>query len=162
MLTQLELKKLLNYDIGTGIFTWKVSRGKAKVGKIAGFIDTSGYVIIRIFNKNYLAHRLVWLYVNGIFPEQIDHTNRTRNDNRLENLRICTKSQNQYNHKNHSTNTSGVKGVSWNTNAKKWKVAIRTEFGRIHLGYFKCLDEAKSIIIEARNKYHKEFANHGL
>jgi len=161
MITQSELKEFLHYDQDTGIFTWKVSRGKVKVGKIAGFTDSNGYLIIRIKETNYYSHRLVWLLIYGKFPSVIDHINGIKNDNRLCNLRECTLQQNQWNHKNYSTNTSGIKGVSWNTNSQKWKVSIRTEIGRIHLGYFKLLDDAKSVMIEARNKYHKEYANHG-
>jgi len=162
MITQSELKKFLEYHLDTGDFTWKVSRGNVKAGKVAGFTEVNGYLIIRINNNNYYAHRLVWLFITGNFPSVIDHINGVRNDNRLSNLRECTDQQNQWNHKNYSTNTSGIKGVSWNTRMQKWKVAIRTEIGIIHLGYFKSLDDAKLVIIEARNKYHKEFANHGF
>lgn len=161
MITQSELQSMLDYNSNTGIFTWKIKTKKIKIGQEAGYKSTNGYLIIRINYHNYLAHRLVWLYVYGNFPSILDHINGIKNDNRLCNLRLCTRSQNQYNHKNYSTNTSGVKGVSWNNRMQKWKVAIRTEIGRIHLGYFKSLDDAKCIIIEARNKYHGEFANHG-
>jgi hypothetical protein len=161
MITQPELKEKLHYNPDTGIFIWKVSIGKVKPDQVAGFIGKNGYRIIRVNSKNYISHRLAWLYVYGKFPSVIDHINCIRNDNRLCNLRECTNQQNQWNQKNYSTNTSKVKGVSWNTKLQKWKVGIRTEIGRIHLGYFKSLDDAKSVIIEARNKYHKEFANHG-
>ncbi len=162
MITQDYLKSILDYNPETGIFVWKISRGKAKAGNVAGYLTKSKYLVIRIDNINYLAHRIAWLYSYGNLPKILDHINGNRNDNRLCNLRECTRSQNQYNHKNYSTNTSGVKGVSWNTKMQKWKVAIRTKFGRLHLGYYKSLDEAKDVIMKARIKYHGEFANHGF
>ena len=56
MITQSELKKFLEYHLDTGDFTWKVSRGNVKAGKVAGFTEVNGYLIIRINNNNYYAH----------------------------------------------------------------------------------------------------------
>ena len=86
-LTQKKLKKILKYNSETGVFTWLVSKSGIK-RKLAGSIDREGYRRIGIEGKNYSASRLVWLYMEGYFPEyQIDHINRIKNDDRWENLR---------------------------------------------------------------------------
>ena len=60
--------------------------------------DKQGYVIIKIKTKQYKAHRLVFAYFNGRFPvKEIDHINRIRCDNRIENLREATRAENNRN-----------------------------------------------------------------
>ena len=89
------LKELLSYNPDTGNFTWLVSRGKAKKNDIAGHLEHTGYISIRIHGKAYLAHRLAWFYVFGGFPDSdLDHVNGVRTDNSMNNLRIATKPQN--------------------------------------------------------------------
>jgi hypothetical protein len=106
MLNQKTLKKYLNYDPETGVFKRKINSGKAKIGDVAGGINGSGYICIRINSVKYRAHRLAWLYVHGKFPDnQIDHINRVKNDNRIDNLRDVTQSVNARNRDLLSTNT---------------------------------------------------------
>ena len=152
-MTQQELKELLNYDQNTGIFTW------LKNNKIAGGINSKGYVAIKIKNKLYKAHRLAWLYVYGEWPNIVDHINRIRNDNKLSNLRLATPSQNQFNSNLRKDNTSGIKGVTWAKQSKKWLVQIRIDKKKTHIGIYKNFEMAKIAIDLARKKYHKEFAN---
>lgn len=60
-----------------------------------GSLDKDGYLIIKIKGKQYKAHRLVYAYFNGEFPKgEIDHINRCRTDNRIENLRVCSRQEN--------------------------------------------------------------------
>jgi len=123
MLTQEELKYYLNYDPDTGYFTWRISNSnRSPVGSIIHNVcKNTGYVKIGLLGKRYQAHRLVWLYMFGKFPEKdIDHINNNRKDNRLCNLRECTRSENNYNRspdKEKPSNT-GLKGISYN---KKWR-----------------------------------------
>jgi len=138
MLNQILLKKLLNYDENTGIFTRRISlHGKVKVGDIAGTIANDGYCHIRVDSKRYQAHRLAWLYVHGEWPtNQIDHINGIRNDNRIANLREATRSENQQNRKTSNYNsTSGYLGVSVNKDA--YTSYIRLNGKIIYLGRFK-------------------------
>ena len=69
-----QLKRLLEYDINTGIFTWKLSQGRAKTGTVAGALNSEGYLQICIYGYRYLAHRLAWLYTHKSWPvSDLDH-----------------------------------------------------------------------------------------
>jgi len=160
MINQKELKYLLNYNAETGLFTWlqRMANGKIKPGDIAG-ANRNGYIDITINRKIYGAHRLAWLYVYGELPtDYIDHQNGNPSDNRIENLRISTNQQNQWNQKISKNNTSGVKGVCWNKALKKYSARISIEGKRKFLGLFESLEFAELVVNEARNKYHGNFS----
>lgn len=145
MLTQEELKRQLNYNEETGIFTNRITRSiRSQIGKIPGTESKQqGYVRIRINGKFYLAHRLAWLYVYGAFPEmQIDHINGIRNDNRIINLRNATHSQNNLNCTIRSDNSSGFKGVYWCKSHEKWQARAMINRKNIHIGYYTNREEA--------------------
>jgi len=161
MITQEELKELLNYNPETGIFTYKKKKAKCTPGKIAGTYHVNGYTHIQLNRKIYKAHRLAWLYVYGYFPQFIDHINCDRGDNRLCNLREATLTQNNQNTKISKNNTSGVKGVAWHKGAKKWCATMDANGKRMYLGLFTDLELAKLVIDEARAKYHGNFVNNG-
>lgn len=156
MLTQSRLKELLDYNPDTGDFVWLVSRGMTKAGNIAGALDSRGYLKIGIEYKRYVAHRLVWFYLYGIWPEkQIDHINGNREDNRIDNLREATHAQNQRNRRlAHSNSKSGIMGVWWVKPNNKWVVSLTVNGTRKHLGYFSDLEEAKKVYLAAKRKYH--------
>lgn len=152
-LTQLTLKQLLNYEPETGIFRWKVKiKGNVKPGDIAGCIDSQGYRVIRIFNKNRKAHRLAWLYIYGEYPSVIDHIDRNRSNNSISNLRIATRRENTVNRSSLSKCASGYTGVHWQANAGKWAASVTIKGKRIYLGIFSDPFDAA----EARNRYCKE------
>lgn len=89
---------------------------------------------------------------------EVDHKNHNILDNRKENLRPCTRSQNQANQLKHKNNTSGYKGVCWSSNYNKWAVMINHNKERVHLGYFINKEDAARAYNEAAIKYHGEFA----
>lgn len=128
-ITQERLKKLLDYDPLTGVFTWKVSKSKSiRIGRIAGFINFFGYRMISIDNKQYREHRLAWLYIYGEFPQHgTDHVNHVRNDNRISNLRDVKQSENVRNAEMRKDNTSGITGVSWDKRDNKWHAQIKVD-----------------------------------
>lgn len=108
------LKELVSYDAVSGLFTWNSS------GKIAGWKDKK-YSRIRLDNKLYLQHRLVWLYVYGAWPtDQLDHLDRDGFNNRLDNLRECSNQINQHNRNSTRNGTSKFIGVYWNSSKGKW------------------------------------------
>lgn len=105
-LTQKRVKELFDYDPETGLLVWKDSL------ETKGFLNKSGYIVVSIGSKNYLAHRLIWLWCYGYFPEhQVDHINRDKTDNRLCNLREVSASCNIRNRGILRNNKSGVTGV---------------------------------------------------
>lgn len=155
MVTQARLKELLDYDPGTGVFIWRVSRGTARAGSVAGTFNSEGYIRIKIDRKLYLAHRLVWLYVCGKFPvNQLDHIDRDPSNNRIENLRLATQAENKQNLSKPYTNTSGVVGVSWNKQTGKWQAYIQLNNRQIHLGLFDTIEEAAAARAAAKAKLH--------
>ena len=153
MLTQKELKEILNYNPDTGIFKWKNTRNGIKKNRIAG-CKQLGYISICINHKPYMAHRLAWLYMNGEFPKQnIDHINRTRNDNRICNLRDVSQSVNCRNMDIRPDNTSGYKGVTRSIGGNEWLANMQIEGKFMNLGRFKKIEDA----IECRRLAELEF-----
>lgn len=161
-ITQQELRELLHYDPETGIFTAKVKRYRAVVGKPIGTVTSGGYVRMTIRRKVYLAHQLVWLYVHGEWPKtKLDHKNNVRNDNRISNLRQADDSQNLFNKLNQSNNTSGYKGVRWDKRNNRWMVTIRSRGKDFFVGRFHDKSEAAAAYKAAADAHHGEFANYG-
>lgn len=147
------------FEYVDGELYWKVSRGKAKVGKMAGSIDSGGYKQLNYCSKPYSIHRLIFLMHHGYMPKMVDHINGIRSDNRIENLREADNRLNQYNAKKQPS-TSGAKNVHWDDKSKEWRVRININGKRTQIGRFADLELAELIAIEARDKYHKEFARH--
>lgn len=159
-LTAERLRSVLYYDPATGIFTWRVSlRGPIKAGMRASSVTNCGYIAVVIDGSRYLAHRLAWLYVFGSWPElHLDHANGNRLDNRIENLRLATMSQNLANARRPRTNTSGFKGVSWVNSRGKWEAYIQVMGRKRHLGYWDDPEKAKSARDHAAGVAWGEFA----
>ena len=167
LITQELLKERIQYDKGTGVFTWldvKVNGNKAR-NKRAGSIDRAGYVQIgfSVNGKSYMfsAHRLAWLYEYGGFPsENLDHLNHNKTDNSIINLRIATNRENLRNQSMSSNNTTGYTGVSFNKHADKYEAYITVNYKRKHLGCFENVEDAGKAAQEARAHYgfHE---NHG-
>jgi len=142
-LTQERLKTLLSYDAETGVFTNKTHRTRAKIGQPAGALTSEGYTAFQIDGKKIYAHRAVWLYVYGKWPEnEIDHINQNRNDNRLCNLREADRFTNAANTGKHLTNTSGHKGVTFHARNKKWQVQMRARNKTFYVGQYDLLADA--------------------
>jgi hypothetical protein len=154
ILTHKRLTELLEYKPDTGEFFWKVSRSTVKAGKKAGVLDKStGYTRITINRKHYQAHRLAWLYVHQEFPDgMLDHVNRVRHDNRIDNLRKACWILNNRNSTTRFDNKSGVRGVTWHKKARKFETYIKLEGKKRYLGLFDNLELAK----EAR-QFAEEF-----
>lgn len=156
MLTQEQIKKILHYDPNTGVFIWRAKPCKnMRVGSVAGTKRSNGYAQIRIEGKDHKAHRLAWLYMHGEFPpNDIDHINRVKTDNRICNLRPATRAENLQNKSMHSNNTSGHTGVCWFKKTQKWQAKITINKKKIHLGYFTDISEAIASRKAAEQKFH--------
>ena len=147
------------FDYRDGKLFWKICKAKKiKVGDEAGCHKEKGYFHIGINGTNYLIHRLVFAWHNSFMPEFIDHIDGNPSNNKIENLREATWSQNQQNKTNQINNTSGVKGVSWVAKRNRWVVRVQLNKKSYQLGYFKDLEFAELVAIEGQNKYHGEYA----
>lgn len=153
-LTQARLKELLGYDAETGVFTWKVSvNSRVPVGAVAGTLMVKGYIQIGVEGRPYLAHRLAWFYTYGVWPEaDIDHIDRVRDNNAIENLRPVSNKQNHENAGMNRNNTSGFRGVCWRKDCQRWVAKITHHSKQINLGYFETPDDASAAYEAARAK----------
>ncbi len=156
-LTQARLKALLHYDPETGVFVNRVERnGRAKKGAVAGARTQDGYICIQVEKQKHQAHRLAWLYVYGAWPQnEIDHLNRDRADNRIDNLRDVSRLVNSHNIGAHKGSISGQKGVAWHSRNRKWQVQMRVNGVHHYIGQFKDLHEAVNARLEAEKRLHR-------
>ena len=153
------LRECLDYDPDTGVFTWRGGvecHGTRIAGTRAGNKSFTGYWRLRIDRKEYDAHRVAWFYVHGYWPRMLDHINGVRDDNRMANLREATGTDNRANTKRPKSNTSGVKGVTWNKSAGKWQAAIACQRKHFFLGVFDDIKDAEEAYAKAaRDKFGK-------
>lgn len=153
------LLTILSYNKRTGEFRWRIKYSRKVVpGSVAGGRNVAGYIVIGIDGVCYYAHRLAWFYVNGQWPDQIDHKDGDRSNNKWSNLRIATHQQNVLNAKLACNNTSGFKGVSWHKAANKWSAYIILNLKKKHLGLFETAEEAHQAYLKAARMAHPEFA----
>ena len=163
MLSAERLREVLDYDRDTGIFRWRVSpQGRVAAGSRAGSFDRYGYRHITICKTMYLEHRLVWLYLYGSWPYGgIDHVNLDKADNRINNLRVATRSQNHANRRAYKSGRSGFKGASYHKRVGRWQAQIQKDKKLHCLGYFGTAEEAHAAYCEAAERLHGEFARTG-
>jgi len=161
MITQDELKRYLNYDLKTGLFTWNFNHlYNAKKGEIAGSPDNNGYIMITINGKRERAHRLAFLYVEGYIPKQVDHNNGVKNDNRWHNLNSSSNQHNRKNMPKRKDNKSGYVGVFFDEKQYVWISYIHNSGKRIHIGSFFYKKDAIKARKDAEIKYGFN-PNHG-
>ena len=159
-----ELYKRLHelFEYKDGYFIRKITIQGSYAGKKVGISSKGNYSQIGVDGKKMSAHRAIFLYHHGYLPEFIDHIDGNKNNNAIENLREATRSENGMNQKSHKNSKSNIKNVHWKESIKAWVVKLNVNRKRIHLGAFKDLELAELIALEAREKYHGIFANHGL
>jgi hypothetical protein len=137
------------FDYSEGNLIWQISKGRVKKGTIAGSPDGKGYIAVKINQKAYGLHRLIWLWHGLELSQQLDHIDRNPRNNRIENLRLATPSMNQWN----TSKADG--GVSFHKAAKKYRARIKIHNKEIYLGVYKTYDEAKKVRDEAaRARWH--------
>jgi len=161
--TQSDVRSLFDYNPENGVVTWKklAVKNQMKVGDVAGYITDRGYMRVEIGKVSYYLHRIVWLYVYGVFPDgDIDHINHNRADNSISNLRDVCRIENGQNRSKGRNNTSGVVGVGWHKMKGKWQARITIGKELLHLGSFNEISDA----IAARKMAEKQYGfhtNHG-
>lgn len=140
-LTREYLRACVVYDAETGVFTARLPSSSRNEGDVLGSVGNHGYLSISVAQRSYLAHRLAWFYVNGEWPELIDHIDRDRRNNRLSNLRNCSFVENAWN-VSPRPNLSGVTGVNWFAARGKWVAKISSGGRTKTLGYFDSIEAA--------------------
>jgi len=174
ILSQSFLKELITYHPDSGVMVWnwrpiyhfKTENmanfwNRLHAGRPCGGKQSGGYLHITIGNNKYLSHRLIFLYMEGLLPEEeVDHINHNRADNRWINLRKISKKENAKNKRPSSRNLSGICGVHYIKATSNWIAVIGINRKYIHLGTFSSKEEAISARHAAEVKYgfHK---NHG-
>ena len=153
LFTQKELQEILDYNSNTGVFMWRKQRRGIKTNVPLGTDNGFGYLRITVLGKSYYAHRLAWFYMQNEWPDQIDHINGKKSDNRLENLRNVTVQQNNQNKlKAQKNSDSKVLGVSWHKKASKWQAHICIYKERKYLGLFKSVEEAYKAYLKEKER----------
>lgn len=177
-LTQQIVRELISYDPETGVARWKPRSAKwfkegrcspevnAKwwndkfSGKEISYISRQGYIKFSLLSKHLLLHRVIWLYMTGENPNQVDHINRNKQDNRWCNLRNVDQFENMKNLPLSKSNTSNTCGVTWHKRDKVWQSYIKVNSKNIYLGSYKdkmdAIKARKDAEIECR--FHP---NHG-
>ena len=141
------LRSFLRYDPETGYFTRLIAAPKAPEGSIAGTVLPTGYRLVRVDYARFLAHRLAWFYVYGEWPEEIDHINRRKDDNRLVNLRCADRHTNAANTGARSRSEKSTKIKHLSHKRKGYVVQISRDGELLLRKSFPCLCKA----VTARN-----------
>lgn len=149
------VRALYDYDPATGLFRWKGGKLHLR-GQIAGTLS-NGYVVLWIDGQQYGAHRIAWVHFYGREPvDQIDHRNRGRADNWIDNLREANNTGNSANKGPNKNNTHGTKGV---TRAHgRWQAQIKIDYQNHYLGIFDTPEEAHAAYLAKANEVFGEFA----
>lgn len=134
------------FDYSDGNLIWRVNKGRSKKGDIAGSMDSKGYLQIKLNQKVYRLHRLIWMWHGKELPEQLDHIDRNPLNNKIENLREATGSTNQWN----TSKADG--GVSFHKASNKWRARIKIHNKEIYLGIFSDYEQAKQVRDEAARR----------
>lgn len=127
---------------------WKVKRKSANPHDVAGCINGSGYYIVGCCSKIHLVHRIIWELHNDPlqYKYKIDHIDRDRSNNILNNLRLTSTSQNAMNKNISISNKSGYKGMCWRIKRQLWRSSIEIRCNNIrkhiHLGYYTTAEDA--------------------
>ena len=157
-LTAARLRELFSFDEHTGLFTRRVRVANQAAGTVIGAARPAGgrYMTTCIDQKDYLAHRLAWLYHHGEMPTGIiDHINGDGRDNRIANLRDTTQQINNQNHRRgHRDGSSRFQGVSWVKAKNKWRASLTVEGKARFLGYFQTEEDAHALYVKTKRLLH--------
>lgn len=155
-LTPERLRDLLHYDPEVGDFMWRASRRGVRPGK-TGNVRPDGYIRIGIDGVNYLAHRLAWLYMTGLWPTiDVDHRDGNPSNNRFDNLRDVTQKTNIENFRTATkrNSSSGLLGVSFHARDNLWRARIRADGKDMVIGYFQTPEAAHAAYLEVKRRKH--------
>lgn len=141
-------RKLFTYDPATGRMARNyTTSSRAIKGQLVGCKNAHGYLVVRVGDTLYYVHRLAWLWMTGEWPSHtIDHINRDPSDNRWENLRDVTHSDNHH-------NRHGVSGVYWAARDKVWVASIAYMGVKTHIGQHKDRAIAEKMYADHKQRF---------
>ena len=146
-----------------GDLLWRDDRNsRTKAGMRAGSPDKDGYIIVRLNGRGYRAHRLIWAMHGNPPAETIDHINRDPSDNRIENLRAASNSEQHCNIGLPANNRSGVKGVFWRKDTNDWLGRVCFRGKAYHAGIFNTKEDCAKAVEALREHLHGAFAHHAI
>lgn len=156
-LTAERAREVFEYDRVTGDLRWRITLGqRAQAGKIAGS-NNNAYRRVHVDGVSYYVHCVIWLIEHWEWPTgELDHSDTVGTNNKIDNIRPATLSQNRANVGLRSDNTSGIKGVSKCGN--RWKAQICVDKTVIYLGLFKTKKDAGARYAEEAIKRFGQFA----
>jgi hypothetical protein len=153
-ITQELLHELFEYKDGE--LYWKKYKVNRKMNVPVGTKSSTGRLSVRVYGKHYLIHRMIFLFHRGYLPEFIDHKDNNYLNNRIENLRECTREQNNRNSTIRADNTTGVKCVYPHRN--KFIAHLRFNGKQNYLGIFDTIEEAEYVVKRYREEHHGDYA----
>lgn len=160
-LTAERARELIDYDPETGAFRWRHREGRTgsrcNVDREAGSVSKqTGYRTIRLDKRLFQAHRLAWLFMHGVWPpEDIDHINGIRLDNRIENLRSVPNRVNRQNvRRARRDSQTGFLGVTQDKRRGVFRAQIRTDGEKVYLGSYATPEAAHEQYLLAKRALH--------
>ena len=159
-MTQDEVRALFDYRDGQLFRKTRPSTNCREGERAGGLTAGKKYRAVRIDGVRHLEHRIIFLWHHGWLPKgDIDHDNKNKTDNRIENLRAATRSENQHNVPLQKNSTTGCKNVTQHYG--KYRVRLSADGKDRFFGHFNDLELADLVAQEARDLYHGKFACHG-
>ncbi len=152
------------FEVVEGKLIRKVSTGpNGPIGEEAGWLCQTGYRRVKIDDKTFITHRVIFLMYNNHLPKCIDHIDGNPLNNKPENLRGATNGQNRRNTQSNKNSSSVYKGVCWKKSRHvegngKWVARYYNIDGGKHLGYYKDEMKAAVAVDEYNRNHHPEFA----
>ena len=146
------------FEYRDGELYWAINKGRIRAGSLAGTVNSTGRKQVTVNGTFYKAHRIIYAMHYGTMPRYIDHIDGNPLNNRVENLRSATHSENMFNVGARSSNTSGEKGVSWDAIKQRWVAYCYVKGKKIYAGYYKKFESAVDAVRELRARLHGSFA----
>lgn len=157
-LTQARVRELFDYHPDGYLTRLTKQSIRTEIGQKVGCLHSSGYLVAHVDKKLYKVHRLIFLWHHGYLPKIVDHADMNTVNNRINNLRAATKSQNMANRKRSSLNSSGLKCAWFHKQTGKWETSINVRGEKIFIGLFATKEEAHAAYEKAARAYFGEFA----
>lgn len=158
-LSQELIKELFDYKDGCLFWKKLKIKNQVKIGDKAGYVSPFGYYWVFINNRSWMVSRVIFLYHHGYIPIHVDHIDRDKSNNKIENLRPANATQNSRNRTSAKGSSSKYLGVQRYNKSNKWLTCIRSDGNQYKIGVFETEELAALAYNKVAVKYHGEFAN---